>query len=120
MSKLLKVGLDTLGQIDLGKISATLEVHLKRAVSDCVDRPGEMKPRSVIMQFDLLPIESDTATCDEVGLQISCTSKIPVHRTRVYSTGIRQTREGPMLVVNPDSPGNINQSTFLSDEEDGE
>jgi hypothetical protein len=115
--KLQKLSLATLDQLDMGKISATLEVHLRRAIADCVDRPADEKARSVTMQFELVPVLNDDASCTEVSLQVQCQSKVPVHRTRVYNTGVRQTREGPMLVFNPDSPGNVRQQTFTDEDE---
>jgi hypothetical protein len=118
MAKLQKLSLESLDLLDMGKISATLETHLKRTIIDCTDRPADAKARSVTMQFDLVPVLSDDMSCTEVKLQVSCKSTVPVHRTRVYSTGVRQTREGPMLVFNQDSPGNINQGTFTEDEDE--
>jgi len=118
MSKLQKLSLESLDKLDMGKISATLETHLKRTIIDCTDRPADGKARSVTMQFDLVPVLADDMSCTEVKLQVSCKSTVPVHRTRVYSTGVRQTREGPMLVFNTDSPGNVNQTTLMDGEED--
>jgi hypothetical protein len=118
MAKLQKLSLETLSNLDMGKISATLEVHLKRAITDCEDRPADQKARSVLLQFDLIPTLNDDASCTEASLQIQCHSKVPTHKTRVFNMGLRKSKDGPMLVFNPDSPGNVNQSTIFDGEDE--
>jgi hypothetical protein len=118
MAKLQKLSLETLDQLDMGKISATLEVHLRRAIADCEDRPLDPKARSVTLQFDMTPIVTDDRDCTEANLQVQCHSKVPTHKTRVYNMGIRKFDDGHALVFNPDSPGNVNQQTFMNGEDD--
>jgi hypothetical protein len=107
--------LATLEKLDMGKAAAALQEHLKRAAIDCMDRPGDGKARKVTLQFDITPIVTPDLTCDEVHIQIQAASKVPTHRTKVYSCGLRKNG---MLVFNPDSPDNVNQNTLLDGDDD--
>lgn len=106
--------LDSLKHLDLGKADAGFKTHLERAARDCMDRPGDDKKRKVILEIAMEPLMLPDGTCDEVKAQIQITSKIPSHRTRVYSFGLR--RNGT-LTFNEDSPDNVNQTTMLEDDE---
>jgi hypothetical protein len=94
------LSLDTLPELDGGKPAAALEVHLKRAVADCYDRPGDDKARSVTMQFDLEPVMETDGSCKEVKLRVQVTSKVPAHRTRMLSMALFPSGK---LGFNPDS-----------------
>lgn len=108
--------LESLKDLDAGKAVIAFERHLTRAANDCADRPGDRKPRKVILEINLTPVLDEDLDCTEVKAQIQVTSKVPVHRTKVYSLGMR--RNG-ILVFNEDSPEAIDQTTLLPDD-DGE
>lgn len=105
--------LDALKNLDFGKVWQAFQMHLMRAAQDCADRPADDKPRKVVLEFGLAPILAQDGTCDEVAGQFNIHSKVPTHRTKLYSFGLR--RNG--IVWNPDSPENVNQQTFLADGE---
>lgn len=106
--------LESLEHLDSGKALEAFNLHIKRAALDCFDRPGDPKARKVVLQVDLEPVIDDAGECVEVKAQIHATSKVPDHKTRVYSLGLR--RNG-ILVFNEDSLDNIYQSTLLPDDE---
>jgi hypothetical protein len=107
--------LDSLKDLDAGKAMEAFHLHVKRAAVDCLDRPADPKPRVVNLQLSIVPVVEPDGTCDRVDVQIHASSKVPNHRTRVYSFGLR--RNG-MLVFNPDSPESVDQGTFLPDSDE--
>lgn len=104
--------LDALRDLDGGKAAEAFRLHVQRAALDCLDRPADPKPRVVTLQFSVAPVLETDGSCDRVEVQINASSKVPNHRTRVYSFGLR--RNG-ILVFNPDSPDSVDQGTFLPD-----
>ena len=106
------LNLRTLAELDLGKGAEAFQRLLKRAVEDCMDRPGDKTARKVALEIHIVPIMEQGGDCTEVAAEIHCTAKVPTYRTKPYSMGVRK---GGHLVFNPDSPDNINQSTFIDE-----
>lgn len=106
--------LDSLRECD-PKIPEAFDALLRRATADCYDRPADDKARKVKMEVALKPVMEADGTCGEVEFQFFFAAAIPNHRTKVYSGALRG--KGAMVVFNPDSPDNVNQSTLLDDEE---
>lgn len=109
--------LGSLKHLDFGKADEAFKLHLKRATLDCLDRPADDKARTVTLQVELKPILEPGGDCVELNAQMQVTSKMPTHKTKVYSVG---PRKNGSLVFNEDSPSNINQTTFLEGEEESE
>jgi ribosomal protein L30/L7E len=107
--------LESLKDLDYGKAHLAFQAHLARAAQDCLDRPGDSKARTVTLSIGLVPVLESDLDCTEVKAQIQVTSKVPVHRTKVYSLGLR--RNGG-LVFSEDSPEAIDQATFFDGEPD--
>jgi len=118
MAKIEQVSYETLPKLEDGRGVAAFNVLLKRAIHDCMDRPGEPKARKITLQIDLTPVVDQDLSCTEVKLQILAKCGIPDYATKVYSTGARKSASGPMLVFNNDSLQNINQGTFTEDEDE--
>lgn len=106
--------LESLRHLDGGRAMEAFALHIQRASLDCMDRPGDAKPRKIKLEIGLVPVLDDDGSCSEVKAQIHATSTVPAHKTKVYSFGLR--RNG-MLVFNADSPDDVNQTTLLSDDE---
>lgn len=108
--------LESLKDLDYGKAFVAFQAHLTRAAQDCLDRPGDQKARSVQFQIALVPVlDPGTLDCSTVKAQIQVTSKVPVHRTKVYEMGLRKNGG---LVFSEDSPEAIDQTTFFDGEPD--
>ena len=118
MAKLKQLTYETLPDLEDGRGVAAFNSLLKRAITDCMDRPGEPKTRKVTLQIDLMPVVDADMTCTEVKMQILAKCGLPDYATRVYSTGARKSQSGPMLVFNEDSPMNVNQTTFTDEDDD--
>ncbi len=106
--------LASLVDLDMGKATLAFQQHLARAAADCIDRPGDTKPRKVILEISMVPVIENDGSCDEVNSQICVSSKVPRHQTKVYSFGVRKNGS---LVFNPDSPDNVSQGTFTMEDE---
>jgi hypothetical protein len=109
-----QLSLDALDKLDMGKAAEAFRLHLRRAALDCLDRPGDDKPRTVVLKVALKPAMEPDGDCTEVKGQFHVASKVPDHRTKVYSFGLRKNGG---LVFNEDSPESIDQSTMFEDQE---
>ncbi len=90
---LVDFNLATLAKLDGGKAALTFEKHLKRASNDCFDRPGNPSARVVTLTIALTPVMDPEADgCSEVRTQFSVTSKVPTHKSRLYSLGMKPRR----------------------------
>jgi hypothetical protein len=117
---LLELTLGALAKLDDGKAHEAFQRLLQRAIADCLDRPGDATARKVTLQVALVPVLDTDLSCTEVKTQIECKAALPAYRTKVYSMGPRQSRKGPMLVINEDSPDNIDQGTLLPEPEEND
>ena len=113
-----QLSLESLAKLDLGKGNEAFQRLLRRAIEDCIDRPADKTARKVTLEVSLEPVLEIDLSCTEVKAQIQCTAKVPAYRTKVYSMGARQGRDGAMLVFNEDSPDNVKQGTFTESEDD--
>ncbi len=108
------LNLETLPLVDSGKVSAALELHLKRAAMDCKDRPNEPKARSVLMQIDIIPVTDDKGVCDEVSAQFHFKSSVPAHKTKSISLALKANGS---LRFSEESPENFAQNTIMDGED---
>ncbi|MGD9644277.1 MAG: hypothetical protein AB7U73_01105 [Pirellulales bacterium] len=102
------VSLANLDRLD-PKLQAAFHTHLRRAVQDCLDRPGEKKSRRVLMELDVTPILDEDGGCSRVHADFNFRDKLPDRRSRTYE--LIATRNGS-LIVNEHSPENPDQMTI--------
>lgn len=105
--------IENLNELDGGKGLAMFAHLLKLAAHDCSERPAEAKARKVTLEVQLTPSTDQNGDCVKVWAKVAAKSTVPQMTTSAYSLGLRR---GGMLVFNPDSPHNVDQSTFLDDE----
>lgn len=97
-------------------IAATFNKLLKIAAMDCDDRPADDKAREVTLKVVMTPIfDANTRDCDGIEVDFQCGGKSPAHRSRPYPLNLRKNG---VMVGNPDSPENPNQSTFMTNDEE--
>ena len=119
--------LDSLKELDGGRVAEAFTQAVRRAVADCEDRPSEENARKVILQLELLPIMDD-GRCEGVAAAFQVKDTIPTRKSRVYNFGVKADQK---LFFSDEDPHNVNQYTFgdvdpdtgraarrLSDEED--
>lgn len=101
-----RFGLESLGQLDMGKIIAAFDAERARVVQDCLDRPGDKKARAVTLEFLFAPVPNQLGTCEEVMMECKVTSKVPKRQTKIYT-------------MSPNSKGDLAFHPDLPDEPDG-
>lgn len=92
-----------------GRVGEAFALELKRCVTDCEDRPGDDKPRKVMLEIELKPSTDEKGFCENVWGQIRGSSSVPKRKTKPISFGVRR---GGMLVFNDLSEDNFNQKTI--------
>lgn len=110
-----EVTLANLDKLDDGKASIAFQRHLQRAVADCLDRPNDAKARVVVLKVAIVPVVEQDGGCREANAQIHVESKVPVHRTKTYSFGVRANAS---MVFNEDSLDDVSQKTIFDNEPD--
>ena len=108
-----RLSLATMGDLDGGLAMATFQDAVKRAVRDCMERPGDKRARKVILQMALTPvpvITGNTIDCDGAKGAFQCRVKIPDWETREVDFGVQNSGD---LLFNPDSPRDHKQMTLL-------
>ncbi len=101
--------LKNLHQLEGGKVAQAFNKHVARASSDCYDRPGDSKPRVVLLQIEIIPVQDQHGNCDDVLIHVQTTSKVPPHRTNPINA--RLGTNG-VLKLNLDSPDDVDQGSL--------
>ena len=104
---------ENIGEVDAGRIKLAVEQHLKKIVTDCIDRPGNDTARTLTLQLNIVPqIDPDTNNCDDVNIEFEVGSKVPKHRSRMVNCAVRKSLNGPMLAFNDLSEADSDQRTL--------
>lgn len=109
--------LKTLPELGDGIVATAWELAVKRAAADCMDRPGDERPRKVILECVLLPVVGESAECESTSVQFQVKDTVPTRRSKVYDF---QVRRGGLLLFNDLSPDNAHQRTIDQTEGDEE
>lgn len=112
---LLQLDLASLNDLDDGRVAVAFMHELKRAVSDCIDRPGDKNARTVSLELKITPVvDADSGQCEEAHGEFQIKSKVPQRKSKTYSFGIRK---GGMLAFNSNSPEQVDQRTIFDGKE---
>lgn len=109
---------ETLSHLDMGRASAALDQAIKKAVLDCLDRPGDDRPRKVTMTLELKPVMevvNQSITCEGCTGQYAVRLRTPDWSSNKLDFGVRQNGT---LVFNEHSPANHRQTTIFDNDED--
>lgn len=101
-----RLGLDTLGMLQQGVLATAFQKDLEFLVRDCVDRPGDKRPRTLSLKMTIEPNPGDEGICDQVNAEFSITAGVPNRRSRTFNLAV--SGNGAVM-VNPDNPGSANQ-----------
>jgi hypothetical protein len=101
--------LDSLKDLDGGRVAEAFAQAVRRAVSDCEDRPTEENARKVTLQLELLPVMASDGSCEGVSAAFQVKDSIPTRKSRIYSFGVKA---GQKLFFSDEDPHNISQFTF--------
>jgi hypothetical protein len=117
---LVPMDLSSLDKLDDGRVAKAFLHDLNRIVQDCYDRPGDKKPRSIVLEFAVVPVastENGQLECESVEGQFRVKSKVPERRSKTYS--FKGNTKGH-LAFSVDSPDNVNQTTMFPAAEEEE
>lgn len=107
---LVELNLQSLNDLDDGRVATAFIHELKRVVLDCIDRPGDKNLRKVALEFELTPIVADDGSCESADGQFKIKSKVPDRKTKTYSFGVNKRGQ---LSYSQNSPDNIDQTTIF-------
>lgn len=102
-------GLSALPDFADGTLDIAFQQHVKRAIADAEDRPGDKKPRKVSIEFEIKPVVLQDGACANVEIDAKIKSAIPPHISRPVECKIKH---GGRAVFNDMSPGNVDQRTL--------
>ena len=107
-------GLETLLELDGGRVVEAWNQALGRVALDCEDRPGVHKPRKVTLELELVPSISDGGHLESVKGSFKVKDSSPVRETKKYDLGVRRQSgsRAPQLVFNDMSDDNVHQRTI--------
>lgn len=113
--------LDTIKDLDLGRVGVGFSRLLEQAVRDCLDRPADERARKLILQISLKPkpeIVGQTVSCEGAAGVAQLRLKLPDYESQEVDFGVKQNGR---LVFNENSPRDHRQATmFDGEEEDAE
>lgn len=101
-------------EIDDGRIAAAFAQALKRVAQDCDDRPGDDRPRKIVLEMAFMPVLSEDGICDSVKSQCQIKDTIPTRKSRVYDFGLRK---GGLFSYQPMALDNHRQATMFNEDE---
>lgn len=107
-NKLEEFGLDLLGKMDGGRLRITLEDAIRLMHEDCRDRPGLKKPRKIVLQISMDPIQ-DGNELESVNVDFSVKATPPGRTSRIYNMRSDKKRG---LLFNDASPDAARQGTM--------
>ncbi|MBX3435575.1 MAG: hypothetical protein KF847_19835 [Pirellulales bacterium] len=96
------LSLQTLPQIDGGKIAIAFNAALRRAIDDIHDRPADASARKVKLAVVMKPmLDQTTGVLDGVEVSAEIDDTVPKRRTAAYP----MIEAGDGLAFRPDVPG---------------
>ncbi len=98
-----------------GTVDAAFAQHVKRAIVDCEDRPGDKKPRKVTITANIVPVVMQDGAVTDVCVDCEVSSTVPKHVSKSVECRIKQ---GGRAIFNDMSNANVDQMTI--DEQGGE
>ena len=111
-----KLGLDTVNQVADGTIVEAFNVHVKRAVQDISDRPGDKKARKVVLTMELTPVLQANGLADNVAMEVKIKSSIPDHVSRTVEAAIKRNGTALFNDMSPDNPDQMTLDQVSSDD----
>jgi hypothetical protein len=104
-----ELNLEGLSTIDGGRVDAAVNRHLKRAIADCEDRPGDKTPRKVVLTMLVRPVMLQDGAVTDVNVECEVSSTVPKHVSKPVDCRIKN---GQRAVFNDMSEGDVDQMTI--------
>lgn len=108
--------LTTIAEVDGGRIAIAFDEEMRGVVKDCMNRPGDNRPRKITLEVLLTPQIAEDGSCDSINGEFVLAHKAPSRRSRPIN--FVSNKQGH-LKFHPDSPDNAEQRTIF-DGQNGE
>lgn len=115
-NELVRLDLASLKQLGDGRVAIAFDQAMRRVALDCQDRPGEKRPRKVLLEVQVIPELDDNGECDEVKCEFVVKDAIPTRRSKKYSLGLHRNGQ---FSFRDGSPENVDQTTLDFNPPDG-
>lgn len=109
------LSLGNLQHIAGGTVDAAFQRHLKRAIEDCEDRPGDKTARQVTLTVNVKPIMLQDGAASDVMIECVAKSTVPPHISKPTECRVKH---GGKAVFNDLSESNVDQMTIDEINED--
>lgn len=109
MRELRELTLATLAEIDGGRLAIAFKQALQRCATDCDDRPGEKKARTVTVCLSVEPVLDQDGMCEDCDVTVTIADSVPKRKSKSYNCSLRK---GGHLMFHPESLGDHEQETF--------
>lgn len=111
MQQLKELSLASLAEIDGKRLSIAFEQALTRVIADCDDRPGEKKPRTIMLKVEVVPV-LDGNICDNAKVQATIHDDVPKRKSKIFDMSLRKRAGKAKLLFRPDSLDEVDQQTM--------
>ncbi len=105
---LTKITLESIANLDHGRIGEAFQQKLDQAVQDCEDRPGIKSGRVVSIKVMVKPKADEAGNLDSITLGHAIAYSEPKRESRLYSA--KRVQGG--LVLNELAPHDVDQLTL--------
>jgi|10_taG_2_1085330.scaffolds.fasta_scaffold00075_18 hypothetical protein len=109
--------LQTMMNLDAGRVVEAFNQAIRRVALDMDDRPGDTKSRSITLNCELVPVIDEQGQLDTVRAKFKVTDKLPARRSKVYEFDYRRGGQTG-LVFNDLSDDSAKQMTIDHKEDD--
>ena len=103
-----KFNLESLGDLDGGRVAAAFEQALKRCRMDCEDRPGVRAPRKINVVLTIEPNMTEKGDLQSVQVDAQISETLPKRQ----SASCQMAVDGEAIYFNDLSPDNPKQGTL--------
>jgi hypothetical protein len=107
---LLNLSLESINDLDDGRVSVAFTQELKRAVLDCMDRPGDKTARTIALEVKIMPVAADDGSCEGANGEFQIKAKLPTRKSKTYSF---KTNTKGHLMFSSTSPESADQKTIF-------
>lgn len=110
---MVELTLDSLKDLDDGRVALAFVHELRRVVTDCEDRPGDTSVRKVSLQAEIKPVVAPGGLLDGVTVGFQVKSSLPTKKSKVYTMNARR---GGQLLFSSDNAEDYRQRSLLEGE----
>lgn len=101
--------LETLDQLDDGRVAIAFAQNLKSIIQDCMDRPGDKRPRKVTLVLSAVPQVANDGSCEGISTEFEIKQTRPNQRSKAYSLAANKAGH---LIFSSTNAEDVRQTTI--------